>query len=532
MVNFKKYNKISNLFIVPYLRQYQLIVIFEIFAIWLVWWTLHNPLPDGYQNEYLHVGNAYDLFEALIQFDFWHLRWYAYTSYWPWGFYAVPWVLLLPFGKSISILICSNLLFLGLLVWSMGHLSKMYKAPFAPLTLLLCPAVFGSLTRYEPNFANIAIMSVGLLCILRSESFTIRKWSIAWGSALGLGLMLDRLTMLFFLFPAILPIFHPKNVNRTSLRNIGWGLLTALLWTIAYYREFFIRHLSEITSQAPVGEIDATGSLVTVENPVSFLYYVISLGEHQMGWGIACLTLMGLIFAIRKPHRDDLTLWASFVPALFFFTVLAKKQVYYTMPILVPLTLLMGRSKWAALGVFFGGVLWLQQGWGVLPNTPSLLPPNWDEPSFVVARPPSFQGFEMDPLLSKISETDANPAETMVFSSSQQWYEGFVVVQLRQEIDGHVRGVTTDPQGLWEFMDEATYFVWVHDAQSMGSWPSVGSIEAELLSDHYELDSLPALAAKIAVDRDNWESLGQWDTKEEVRIELFYRKNVHVEEKP
>ena len=42
-----------------------------------------NPLPDGYQNEYLHVGNAYDLFQALIDLDVWHMRWYMYTGYWP-----------------------------------------------------------------------------------------------------------------------------------------------------------------------------------------------------------------------------------------------------------------------------------------------------------------------------------------------------------------------------------------------------------------------------------------------------------------
>ena len=57
---------------------------------YLLWWVHANPLPDGFQNEYLLVGNAYDLWGALVDRDVWHLRWYMYTGYWPWGLYAVP----------------------------------------------------------------------------------------------------------------------------------------------------------------------------------------------------------------------------------------------------------------------------------------------------------------------------------------------------------------------------------------------------------------------------------------------------------
>ena len=129
---------------------------FCIFLMWLIWWVNHNPLPDGYQNEYLHVGNTFDLFEAFTAGDWWHVRWYAYTSYWPWGFYAIPVPVLLFLGKGIDSLIISNVLYLIPLLWSMFRLAERFQATMSPYILLLFPAVFGALTRFEPNFANVA----------------------------------------------------------------------------------------------------------------------------------------------------------------------------------------------------------------------------------------------------------------------------------------------------------------------------------------------------------------------------------------
>ena len=65
-------------------------------------------------------------------------------------------------------------------------------------------------------------------------------------------------------------------------------LLLFLACTIAYYREFFIRHSSELLSQAPVGEIDSTGHFLTSVNPMPSLYYVLSLFDSQAGWGLGC----------------------------------------------------------------------------------------------------------------------------------------------------------------------------------------------------------------------------------------------------
>lgn len=502
------------------------ICLFVTFGLWLLWWTTHNPLPDGYQNEYLHVGNAFDIYEAVISLDWWHIRWYAYTSYWPWGFYAVPLVGLLPFGKGISALILSNLLYLLVLIWAMQRLGALLQRPLALGILLFSPAVFGAMTRFEPNFANVALMAVGMLCLIESKEFHHRGWTIGWGMALGIGLMLDRLTLLFFLFPPVLPIILKNRGLSLVRRNVLWGVGTVFILTIAYYREFFLRHSQELISQAPVGEIDAAGILVESVNPVPSLYYVLSLFDNQQGYVIALLSLFGLMVSLRTRDRMDRTLLWSMVPGTVFFTLVAKKQVYYTFPILIPLSLMAARfGRWSWLGVAAGFGLWLQQGWGILPTSVPLNPPMPDRivaPRYLLARPPTAQSYSVDAMVAHI---DGQPKEVIVFSEDQGWYEGFVVLQLREHLSGHIRGVTADPTGIWEFKDQAEYLIWVRPTSSMETFPKGGKITAELLSDHYTLDELPDLSTAIPAMYTEFTLLDTWQSQEDSQISIFARKS-------
>ena len=93
-------------------------------AVFLVWWAAHNPSADGFQNEYLHHGNALDLYAALTEPDLHTLRWIAYTGYWPWGFLAVPWPMMALLGPGRLALLLGNLLHLAALLWGAGRLGR------------------------------------------------------------------------------------------------------------------------------------------------------------------------------------------------------------------------------------------------------------------------------------------------------------------------------------------------------------------------------------------------------------------------
>ncbi len=488
------------------------VVVWALAAVFLVWWTHENPLPDGFQNEYLHVGNAYDLWGALRTGDTWHLRWFMYTGYWPWGFYAVPWPSLALLGPSKLALLTGNLAHLGVLLWGTTRLSRTLDAPWAVALLVVCPGVFGSLVRYEPNLAIIAWTIAGISCLVLSQGLRRRREVVGFGVCLGIGLMVDRLSVGFFLVPAALPLVLAE--GRREWRNLARAGAAALFLTFAYYREFFLRHTDELLGQAPVGEIDAAGQVTVGGGLIPALYYPLTLLDSQAGIFVGLLMLLALVATvfslIRRASTEDwsrvaldarATLVFAVVPAVLFFTVIAKKQVFYTLPILGPLALLAGtyrRVAPVAVAAGLWGIGTLGIGWAE-PNRLAgpFLPLAWVAPRHAVAHPPGHDAYPFDDLVAAM---DGVPDAVLVMSEDQRLFEGYLALALRERLpDAQVRGVITDPIGTYELFQEQDVFVWAGPVG--GDWPTEEDIERELLSDHYDIQSLPPVAEAVAIGK-------------------------------
>lgn len=491
-------------------------------SLWLSWWLAGNPLPDGYQNEYLHVGNAMDLWSALQDWDVWRLRWNMYIGYWPWGFYAVPWPLMVLTGASRSVMIGANLVHLGVLLAAMGSLGRRLDAPLAPALLLLCPGVFGSLVRYEPNLAVIAWTAAGLAFLIRSQGLRIRREVLGYGICLGVGLMMDRLTVLFFLVPAVLPLL--LRTDRRAWGNLALGLGATVLLSAAYYREFFIRHTAEVLSQASAGEIDSAGAVTVGGGLLDTLYYPMVLVDSQAGPVIGVLMLLGVctaaaaLWRARWEHRASGVLLMAIIPATIFFTLIAKKQVYYTLPALAPLAVLAaGRGRLAWLGVLGGVWSWLAVGLGVVPGGP-WMPIDWVSPRHVLARPPSGQDWPLEEACAALAGSTGG---ILVFSEDPTLYEGFVSLAVREAWpDRTVRGVTLDPIGSHESLSSLSGVVWV--TAPGGTWPAASRIRSELLTDHYDLTELPDLGGAIEASQSGFIEQGRWPAGD-IELVVFSR---------
>ncbi|MEC7946554.1 MAG: hypothetical protein VX265_03240 [Myxococcota bacterium] len=496
-----------------------LLLIFALAACWLGWWAGHNPLPDGFQNEYLHVGNAYDLWAALQAFDVWHLRWYMYTGYWPWGFYALPWPALAVAGPDRVALLSANLVHLGVLLIAMRSLGRTLGAPLAPVLVVLCPGVFGGLVRFEPNLADIAWVAAGVAALVASRGLRSRRHVVAWGVSLGLGLMFDRLTVAFFLLPAVVPLL--PGAGRRGWKNLGLAVGLSLVITGAYYREFFGRHAGELLGQAPVGEIDAAGQLTVTGGVVPWLYYPLSLIDTQAGPVIGFLMLLGVGAAAREvwsKRRAGLggpkaVVLASVLGPLIFFSLVAKKQVFYTLPVLGPLAALAacrGRIAWlgVAVGAWTFGVL----GVGLLPGRGVVvewLPDRWVAPRHTLAEPPSFERWPLDEAIAAMPDERATgmavgaagpgqqgPA-VLALSLDDRLFEGFLALAIRERRPGaQVRGVITDPNGTYELLEDQQALLLATPAG--GGWPTRAALNRELLAVGYAIGQLPPVAKVVA----------------------------------
>lgn len=495
------------------MRSRWLLLLFLLAAAFLGWWVGHDPLPDGYQNEYLLIGNAWDLWGALVSADQWHLRWYAYTGYWPFGLYLVPWPFMAALGPTRPALMLGNLVHLGVLLWASNDLGRRLSAPLSAPLVLLSAGVFGSLVRYEPNLAAIAWTALGLAFLVRSEGLRHRGPMLGWGCALGIGLMMDRLTVAFFLVPAVLPVLVAgwRREGGRALGRAALGGLVALAWSGAYYREFFLRHADELLSQAPVGEIDSAGQITATHGPLALLYYPLALVDSQAGPVLGAVLLWGLGAALlalgRRRRLDDprAPLVACILGAGAFFTLVAKKQVFYTLPLLVPLAVLAAqRRRLAWLGLAGGMWSLLAVGLGVLPGGP-WLPVAWVAPRHLVARPPSFQRWPLDAAVAALGQ----PSHLAVLSQDSTLFEGFVCLAMRQAFPRiPVRGIVLDPVGSYESMDEIDAFVWVGPPNE--AWPGAAEVQQELREDHCELDSLPPVDEALVAAGPAFEEVGRW----------------------
>jgi hypothetical protein len=470
-------------------------------AAYLFWWVGHNPLPDGFQNEYLLLGNALDLWTALTDGDLWHARWYMYTGYWPWGLYAVPWPLMAVMGPGRLALVAGNLIHLAVLLVAVNAMGRAIGARWAPVLVLLCPGVFGTLVRFEPNLADIAWTAAGLAFLIRSNGLRNRRAALGWGACLGIGLMMDRLSVAFFLVPAVLPLLW--RAEARVWRNLGWGLLAAMALSGAYYREFFLRHTDELMGQAAVGEIDSAGALTDTTGALAAAYYPLVLLDSQAGPLLGALMLWGLFGRFRGPRA---VLISGVLGGVLIFTCISKNQVFYTLPILGPLAVLAAtRGRWVAIGVVGGLWSFASVGLGVAPGGP-WLPAAWVQPQHTLARPPSMQEWPLNEAVDAVSDSAKHIA---VLSESHDLFEGFVVLAARERRpDLQVRGVILDPHGSFEHAHEFDALIWVGPAG--GAWPTVDGIVTQLVEDHYDLADLPPIARTIVNQRDRFERVGRW----------------------
>jgi hypothetical protein len=413
-----------------------------------------------------------------------------------------------PLGSTRLALVAGNLVHLAVLLWAMGRLGRRLDSPLAPLLVLLCPGVFGTLVRFEPNFANIAWTAAGLACLVESRGGASRRWMLGWGVALGLGLMMDRLSVAFFLVPPLLVLaWRSWRAGRQALVACAVNLVMAvgvtLMLTVAYYREFFMRHSAELLSQAPVGEIDSAGTLQVQEGAPGPLWYLVSLLESQAGLVLGAVLLVGLVGNLRG-GRALLVSCVAF--GLGFFSLVAKKQAFYTLPILVPLAVLVGRRRsLAVLGVVGGTWNLASVGLGLVPGPPHLFA-SWVSTPYVVARPPTHDQW---PLEEAWRVLEPAPGSVIVFSEDQSLYEGFLVLAVREAFPlAGVRGVTLDPHGSYESMADAEAFVWV--SRGGEGWPSRAAVQRELEGDHYVLDDLPPVWQTVIDTKSVFEEVGRW----------------------
>ncbi len=484
----------------------------------VVAWTARNGLPDGYQNEFLHVGNALDLWQAAVDGDRWSLGYLLSQNYWPPLFYLAPWPLFAAMGAGHLAMLLTNVLHLAVLLFAVVRLGEDVRDRatgwLAAALILGFPGVTGNLVRFEPNVALMAWTTVGALALVRARGFSDRRWSVVFGVACGVGLLMDRIGLALFLaLPALAELVAGLRAGdrRLRLQRAALGVGALLLVCGWWYLQFAEHHAAEILSQGGVGEIDSAGEWTEQRDPGALSTWGLYLGillDDQAGLLPGAAAVLAILATLPLASGRRRVPLLVVLVGLGVFTLIAKKQVYYTLPMLGCVAVLLAdrvRSLGPASPVI-AGVLVLagahQIGfrmWGrglplgslSEPLGGHVLPAQWADQDHPQARPPRDLTLPIDAVVSSLG-----PGEVVVFSEDQTWYEGFVVLQVRERLPGRrIRGLIVDPQGTYEWARTAGSVV--HVSASTAGWPRREQMEAVLEQHHYELQHLPPVIEVI-----------------------------------
>jgi hypothetical protein len=314
-----------------------------------------------------------------------------------------------------------------------------------------------------------------------------------------------------------------------------------LLLAGAWYWGFFGNHLPELLEQLPIGEVDSTGRLTEHREPLSvtsLLFYPASLVDGQAGLVPGLLGLLAIAGWLATGGRTSRVPGTIVLWGMVLFTIIQKKQVYYTIPMLGCLSVL--TAAWLCRmrrgGAFLSVVLLVagvhQVGFRMwdkglpLPGRAAqllggeVLADAWVAPRYPQAMPPRGHLWPAEEVASALP-----PGEVLVFSEDSDWYEGYLVLTLREQLPGRrIRGVLGDPQGTYEWYRTATSFLYLASDPDV-RWPDAARIHRALREENYRIGDLPPIADVLAEQREVFREVGAWPLRGGVTLRAYRRIN-------
>ncbi len=495
------------------------------------WWLGRNDLPDGFQNEFIHL---FTLTEAWFRgrdegiAAAWPFLW---DEYYPPGIQAVAAGALAILGPGRLVATLSLGLFGFILFHAVGRITRELAGPrtaaVAILWIAVFPAIFGNLRRFEPNIAVSALAAAAVASLVQSRGLADWKAGVRFGAWVGLGLLVDRLSVgLYLLGPVLVVLLHELRRGPKSRVLLRWSVAGAVAAMICgyYYQRFFRLHWEEVWTQR-AHEITARGEDVQPFTALSWrnlLYYPLSFFDHQMGPVVAVLTAGGLVGWVRARRAVEPLLRAVieswFLVSLLLLTAIGKKQPYYTIPILAPAAILavlgwaalLPQSRWrlaaGLVGGFFGlhQLAFLSTGHGLIP-TPGRwawfagqppLPKDFLGETYVQAAAPFEQGLDLPRIVAgcRRAEGEGTRHSVLLYSEGQAAYEGQLMPTLRLAMDRRdVEGLVMGPPAVLGHWPDAACFVFVDRAGA--PWPEASTMKTTLAG----FDQSPPSEALIAL---------------------------------
>lgn len=310
-----------------------------------------------------HISTAYDYYRYLAHFDFrgFYREFYLQTHYYAPFVHIITAFIFLLTGASKFSAIFINLLSLIVLIITTYSIHK----KLLPVNCnyihknSVSPGVFAALTTCCYHFPAwlihdafldyplMAIVTLAIALLLKSENFTDRKYSITFGIASGLGLLTKQTFAFFLILPTIYTTYKAiRSKKVSSIINLVLATSITLILAGAWY----IPHLDDVME---IYRINKEGAINENEAPLfsfmSNVFYLHALLSAQIQLPFALLFISGLVYSLIRLRKEYMLIHLWLLSGLASFALLANKDIRYTVPILPAVAIIsvcwLSRSK-------------------------------------------------------------------------------------------------------------------------------------------------------------------------------------------
>jgi 4-amino-4-deoxy-L-arabinose transferase-like glycosyltransferase len=182
------------------------------------------------------------------------------------------------------------------------------------------------------DYPLTAIVAASMALLIKAGDFRTSRAAVWFGTAAGLG-MLTKQTFAFFL---VLPVLYCAtrvlmSRDRRAIRNfalaIGIAAAIAAVWYAPHVKD--VIDIYRINQQGAIDENEAP--LFSFMSNVFYLHGLVS-SQTQLFFGL--LLAVGLLYSMIRKRRQTLMLYLWLASGVAAFTLIANKDMRYTIPVL------------------------------------------------------------------------------------------------------------------------------------------------------------------------------------------------------
>lgn len=305
-------------------------------------WLTRDTLPPAW-DQAGHLLRSYEYFKAIERLDSSLLSdLMNISNFYPPLFYISSYPFYKISGMSSDSGCLTNSIFLIILIFSTyGIANNLYGRSTGILSSFLVSTyhvVFTHSREYLLEISLVSMVALSVYFLIKSDDFKVRKYSIAFWIASGIG-MQTRWNFAFFLFPVIIyKIYRMLRTIRSNKSEIGsriGNFFMGLIIFIIIFSPWYITNIGKILIQSSyslseVALVEGDPHGMNLEN---FIFYMKSLNEQVLSpaW---LLFIVGFILYLRR-YREvkDFTLFWWFTGSYIIITTITNKDnLRFSMP--------------------------------------------------------------------------------------------------------------------------------------------------------------------------------------------------------